>query len=257
MKTFCAVPLIVQVLFLAGCCTPPDDPPPPPAASVSRLPEIFSLAVQCGSTEKLWYGPANSTVSVVLVGTGSCIPSLSVVDRNTQATTPLGIQGVAGARTPVRVRIPGDKILAGSCQGQSETDTCTFIITAVDPPLPPGTVAGQPQAIAPGPPVQDPAPGTVPAPGVPVAISCGKQATLWAGPLSYVTVRFEGTPNNCFAKVIPERTGHATAGGEEITDQRPFSRTFGPVTSLKVDCFGGQAGPPFCRFTVSEVIHLP
>jgi hypothetical protein len=192
-------------------------------------------------------------VNVVLSGGINCPASLLFLDKKTGKESPSNVQAAAGKQNSTSVKVPAGQVLKCSCGEEEAQGNCSCTITGVAPPLPPNVTMGQAQAVTPPPPVQNPP--TAPAMGTPVTLSCGKQAPLWSGPASYVTVTFQGSAQ-CRAKVTPKREGSATAGGEEITDERPWSRTFGPVTSLDANCDGKDANGS-CRFQVTETIELP
>jgi hypothetical protein len=240
---------LISVLGLAlytGC------PSPPAVAKVSRLNPLYSLRVKCADFRYLWRGPANSTVHLDLLG-DQCAADLEFVDRGTQKRSATGNTAQPGATKTVALVVPDPMNLVLSCPGEGEGE-CACKITAVDPPLPANVTLGAPQAIPQQPGVKDPAAGVTPAVGTPVDLTCGHKCTLWSGPESYVTIVFKGA-TACNAKLLPARTGHGTAGGEEITDDKSYCRTYGPITSVTATCEGN--GAKSCEFQVVEVIELP
>jgi hypothetical protein len=255
-----AVALVVMWVTgsLAGCTKrddgdKPQPPPQPKTAALSRVNPVCAADVECDDDESFWVGPDQTTVHAVLKSAPDCPASLILRDKKTNKETNAAT-APAGQVKNVALKVPASSILVCGCAGDGDAH-CSCTITGADPPLPPNTVLGPVTPIAPGAPVTDPAKGTAVPPGTPLVLSCGKSFDLWSGPESYVTVAFQGS-KDCRAKVTPERTGHATAGGEEITDRRPFARTFGPVTKLTASCEGKGAGQS-CRFTVTETIALP
>ena len=221
-------------------------------AAVSRVSTVSTMTVDCDDSERFWNGPDKATVHVTLTSGGECPAELRFVNKKTMKETPAGLKAPAEKSTTGTVQVPDTEVLACACTGKGDS-SCTCEITAVDPPLGPNVTLGTPTTVTPPDPVKNPA--TAPPIGTPVVLACGQQCPLWSGPASYVTVMFNGPQNTCQAKVIPKREGFATAGGEEITDHRKYSRTFGPVTSLTAECTG--KGDLDCQFQVTEVITIP
>lgn len=248
----------IAIALSVGCQDKKDqapvEQPKAQTAIVTRANPVCALGVECGLAGKLWTGPDNSKVHLTITGAADCPASVTLFDRQTQRDTQTVLRANAGQTATGTVTVPGASLLRCLCGGTPANPTCTCRITGVDPPLPPNVVLGPTNALAPGPPVTDPAADATFAVGTTLNLSCGKTLTLWSGPESYVTATFKGS-QNCFAKLTPERAGHGAAGGEEITDDRPWARTFGPITKLTASCQGAGAGR--CQFAVTETIRLP
>jgi hypothetical protein len=230
----------------------------PKVAKVSRVAKVAIFDLDCGTTETIWTGPPDSVVHVDLSGGDECPVSLKFhprKDETHEKDTPTGDSADAKKTKAVSVKVPGTSNLACSCGGTAKSK-CRCTITAVDPPLPEKTTLGATSQITPPAPVKDPPAGNVPPAGTPVSLTCGNEITLWSGKPSYVTVTLKGA-EKCFAKLIPEKAGAPTGGGEEVTDTHPHSRTFGPITSLKANCWGPKITGGVCDFQVTEVIELP
>jgi hypothetical protein len=233
---------------LATACEGGDEKPKPEEkkeTKVTRVDPVFDVAVICGLTEKIWVGPPNSVVTLEVSSGLTCTANTEFIDQGTEQKTPAGLSAPAASSNVGPITVPGGKVLAVSCEGDANEE-CTATIRSVEPPLPPGIAAGTPVKVQPGAPVKNPA--APPAVGTSISLDCGKNAVLWAGRSSYVTVRFKGSPQ-CKAQIRTD------AGTSETTDQRPFCRTFGPVTSLTGFCIG--PGTTSCEFQVTEVIELP
>jgi hypothetical protein len=220
----------------------------PRSTVVTRVATVYDQSVRCGTGEKIWTGPDASVVHVAMVAGANCTASLRFVDKRTQQSADAGAPPAApGTTRSLTITVPDTQVLAFSCTGPAGAE-CSVTITAVDPPLPPNVTNGAAQVVQGGATVTNP---TTPPPiGTPVRVDCSQNAVLWEGPSSYVTVRFEGTAQ-CRARVATE----GDQLSEEITDDRPFCRTFGPVTKVTGYCDG--AGNSQCEFQVTETIQLP
>lgn len=216
--------------------------------TVKRVSPVYEQTIQCGRAEKIWTGPHNAVVQVTLEAGANCTASISFVDKATETTADAGVaRAGAGATVTVSVTVPNTKVLAIACTGP-EGGKCKGTLTAVDPSLPDNVTQGAAQAIPVNIKVKNPdAPPTV---GTPIEIDCGKNAVLWSGTSSYVTVQFKGS-DNCLATVRSEGTEAAT----ETTNSLPFCRTLGPITKLTGICNGTDTSS--CEFQVTETIELP
>jgi hypothetical protein len=239
--------VIAAVLALQlGCQNKQETAKPKQAVTtVNRVSPVCSLEVPCDTNERMWSGPDKSVVHLTVTSALECPASVIFIDTKTLEETPAGLQAPAAKSNAGTVTVPATSLLGCDCGGEGK-NSCTCKINGVDPPLPPNVVMGQPQAITPGPPVTDPA--APPAAGTPVKVSCGKEAALWQGPESYVTVTYKAPDNKCIASV-------SGGGHKDTTDERPFTHTFGPVKSLTAICEG--KGTAACDFQVTETIALP
>ena len=242
-----AVSLTVAAV-IANACNGGDEKAKPAEkkeTKVMRVDPVFDMAVICGQSEPIWFGPEDSSVKLTLASGLTCSASLELVDRRSGEKTPAGLSAPAAKSTTGTVKVPRRKALNLTCSGDANEE-CTATIIGVEPVLPEGVTNGKPVTVAPGAAVTNPA--APPAVGTPVIIECGKNAVLWKGRPSYVTVRLKGS-QKCTAKVETDK------GETETTGDRPMCRTFGPVTSLTGSCVG--PGTSTCEFQITELIQLP
>jgi hypothetical protein len=259
----CGMLVLMLCLVAAGCkyckpgsnseAGPPPTPTPSPTAKVTLVaPSVIARDLGCGQSAALLTGPPGpaSVVSVNLAGTADCPATLLFQDKRTEQFRPAGVQSTNAAGAPFTVTLDANSVLFLNCPGDGDA-TCSCEVTRVDPPLPPGVTLGPPVTIPDGGTQTNP---TTPPPiGTNVRLTCGMtNVPLWSGNQSYVTVTLIGS-ESCTGRVAGRLTGQA--GSEEITDERPFSRTLGPVNEVTASCVGD--GQEQCQFQITQVVELP